>query len=222
MIRELVHFFRQAPTVMKLQKQHSRAEFADLLTRRVDEQGYAPIRRQLANGLQGRILEVGCGTGAAFPYYGSDVEVEAIEPEADFREIAARTAAAHPRIHVSEGDAMQLQFADGWFDGVMVSLVLCSVPSVERALAEIHRVLRPRGQLRLLEHVRSPQRVGGFLMNAANPLWRKLNKQGCNMNRNPLPAIEAASFVVDEVEAFQRFDTWMPAFPMQRIHAHRA
>jgi ubiquinone/menaquinone biosynthesis C-methylase UbiE len=116
---------------------------------------------------------------------------------------------------------MNLAFADASFDAVMVSLVLCSVPSLERVLAEIHRVLRPGGQLRLLEHVRSPQRIGGFLMNVANPLWLKLNKQGCNMNRRPLPAIEAAGFVIEEMHEFQRFDTWMPAFHMQRIHARR-
>lgn len=222
MLRELAHFVRNAPAVLKMQKEHSKAEFADWLTTRIDEQGYAEIRRELVRGLHGRVLDVGCGTGGMFEYYGSDVVVEAIEPDPDFRAIAAKKAETqHPNIHVADGDAMHLAFADASFDAVILGLVLCSVPSVERVLAEIHRVLRPNGRLRALEHVRSPQRVSGFLMNVTNPIWLKLNKQGCNMNRRPLSAIEAAGFEIEALHEFQRFDTLLPAFPMQRIHARR-
>jgi hypothetical protein len=99
--------------------------------------------------------------------------------------------------------------------------VLCSVPSIDRVVAEAFRVLRPGGQLRALEHVKSERHVVGALMHVANPMWLLLNKQGCNWNRNPLPSIEAAGFVVDDVDSFQVFDTYMPAFPMRRIRAHR-
>jgi ubiquinone/menaquinone biosynthesis C-methylase UbiE len=223
MLRELAHFVRNAPAVVKEQKLHSKAEFAEWLTTRIDEQGYAEVRRDLVRGLYGRVLDVGCGTGGMFEYYGPDLSVEAIEPDPDFRAIAAAKAdTQHPNIRVSDGDAMRLAFADASFDAVVLGLVLCSVPSVERVLAELHRVLRPHGKLRALEHVRSEERVSGFLMNVANPVWLKLNKQGCNMNRRPMSAIEAAGFEIEDLHEFQRFDTLLPAFPMQRIHAHRA
>jgi len=207
--------------MLKMQKQHSKAEFADWLNDRIDEQGFAEVRRELAGGLQDRVLEIGCGTGAMFAYYGPDLEVEAIEPDDEFRSVAVAKAVAHPNIRVSAGDALQLEFDDASFDSVLVSLVLCSVPSVEQVLREIHRVLRPGGRLRALEHVRSTTRLGGVLMDAANPLWLRANKQGCNMNRRPVPAIEAAGFTLDSVRDFQTFATLLPAFPLQRIDARR-
>ena len=116
---------------------------------------------------------------------------------------------------------MELGFADGSFDAVVCGLVLCSVPSVERVLAEAFRVLRAGGQLRALEHVRSEEAVAGFLMDMANPLWLRLNRQGCCWNRNPIGDIERAGFAIDDLMSFKRFDTVMPAFPMRRIKAHR-
>lgn len=221
MLRELAHFVRNAPEVVKAQKERSKAEFADWLNDRIDAQGFAELRRELAAGLAGRVLEIGCGTGAMFAYYGRDVEVEAIEPDAEFRALAIEKARAHPNVRVSDGDAMRLDFDDATFDVVLVSLVLCSVPSVDAALREVHRVLRPGGRLRLLEHVRSTSALAGALMHVANPLWLLANKQGCNMNRRPLPLIEAAGFAIDHVRDFQTFETFMPAFPMQRIDARR-
>ena len=221
MLRELVHFIRNAPEVVKAQNERSKAEFADGLNDRIDAQGFAAIRRELAAGLAGRVLEIGCGTGAMFAYYDASLQVEAIEPDADFREIAHAKAVGRTNVHVADGDAMHLDFDDASFDAVLISLVLCSVPSVEQVLREIHRVLRPSGLLRALEHVRSTTRVGGLLMHVANPLWLRANKQGCNMNRRPVPLIEAAGFAIENVRDFQTFDTLMPAFPMQRIDARR-
>ena len=116
---------------------------------------------------------------------------------------------------------MELAFADGSFDAVVFGLVLCSVPSMERVLAEAFRVLRAGGQLRALEHVRSEEAVAGFLMDVTNRSWLRLNKQGCRWNRNPIGEIETAGFQIDDVMAFKRFDTVMPAFPMRRVKAHK-
>jgi SAM-dependent methyltransferase len=133
----------------------------------------------------------------------------------------SKAASSSGRIRAASGNGMDLAFEDGSFDAVVLGLVLCSVPSVERVLAEAFRVLRPGGQLRALEHVRSEDALAGFLLDVGNPLWMRLNKQGCCWNRNPLGSIAAAGLQIDDVMAFKRFDTVMPAFPMRRVRAHK-
>jgi ubiquinone/menaquinone biosynthesis C-methylase UbiE len=222
MLREIVHFVRISPELMRMQKRHSRGEFVDRLNARADADGFASIRAELVEGLTGRVLEIGCGTGSMFRYYGQDVQLDAIEPEADFLELAVDKAeASQGKIRAREGDGMKLPFDDHAFDAVVLALVLCSVPSVERVLAEAFRVLRPGGRLRALEHVKSERPIGGALMDATNRVWLHLNRQGCNWNRNPIPAMEATGFVIEHVEAFQTFDTLIPAFPMRRVRALR-
>ena len=222
MLREIWHFIAHAPAVLALQKKHPRAEFADLLSTKADEEGFATERRDLVAGLSGRVLEIGCGTGSMFRYYGDAVELDAIEPEEVFRALAvAKAQASSGRLRAAGGDGMALAFPDRTFDAVVFGLVLCSVPSVDQVAREAFRVLRPGGALRALEHVRSDRPLGGRLMDATNRFWLGLNKQGCNWNRDPIPALESAGFVIDDVRAFQRFDTSLPAFPMRRIRAHR-
>jgi ubiquinone/menaquinone biosynthesis C-methylase UbiE len=222
MFKEIGHFIRTGKEVMPLQKQHPRAEFADIMMARADSQGYAAVRRELVGDLTGRVLEIGCGTGTMFEYYGPDARVDAIEPEEDFLALAASKAApSSGRIRAVAGNGMELAFPDGSFDSLVFGLVLCSVPAMDRVLAEAFRVLRGGGQLRALEHVRSDEAIAGFLMDMTNPLWLRLNKQGCRWNRDPVSEIEPAGFQVDDVMAFKRFDTVMPAFPMRRIKAHK-
>jgi ubiquinone/menaquinone biosynthesis C-methylase UbiE len=222
MFKEIGHFIRTGKEVTRLQKEHPRAEFSDLMMTKADAQGYAETRRELVGDLTGRVLEIGCGTGSMFDYYGAGAQVEGIEPEEDFLALAVSKAAAHSgRIRATRGDGMELAFEAGSFDAVVFGLVLCSVPSVERVLAEAFRVVRGGGQLRALEHVRSEEAFAGFLMDMTNPLWLRLNKQGCRWNRNPIGNIEGAGFQIDDLMSFKRFDTVMPAFPMRRVRAHK-
>jgi ubiquinone/menaquinone biosynthesis C-methylase UbiE len=148
--------------------------------------------------------------------------VDAIEPDPEFLAIAEERALhSGGRIRVIHGDGMALDFPDATFDAVVFGMVLCSVPSMERALAEAARVLRPGGQLRALEHVRSTRPLSKVAMNLFNPIWLKLNKQNCNMNRRPREAIDGAGFVVEHTRELQFFYKTMPAFLLQQIEARR-
>lgn len=173
----------------------------------MDARGAAEHRAELVVGLSGSVVEIGCGPGAMFRHYPPEVTtVLAIEPDAYLRGLAERAALAAsgpsaPTISVVEGCAEALPGADGSVDAVVCSLVLCSVPSQAAALAEIRRVLRPGGELRFYEHVRSRSRIVGWMEDALTPLWRRY-AGGCHPNRDTASAIARAGFKVSRVRRF--------------------
>lgn len=171
----------------------------------MDRHGVAEHRRRSLSGLAGRVVEIGAGDGANFAYYPAAVTgVLAVEPEPYLRVAAARHATRSTiPIEVVAGAAEQLPAADGSFDAAVVSLVLCSVGDQRLALSEIFRVLRPGGELRFYEHVAAPP--GSTLARvqriADATVWPWFFG-GCHAGRDTVAAIEAAGFVIDELDRF--------------------
>ncbi|HSZ40792.1 MAG TPA: class I SAM-dependent methyltransferase [Trebonia sp.] len=170
---------------------------------RNEERGGREARIELLAGLSGRVLEVGAGTGLNFPHYPASVrEVVAVEPEPYLREHATRTAAAAPvPVTVTDGTAAELPAADAEFDAVVISGVLCSVPGVPAALAEFSRVLRPGGELRFWEHVRSRDPLFAGFQLVADLAWPHL-MGGCHVQRETLAEIGRV-FTVETCRGFR-------------------
>ena len=220
MIREIVHFARQLPELGRMQVGRTQAEMFELLMDTADEHGLGELRAELVAPIRGKTLEIGCGTGRMFPHYSSYAHVVAIEPDDSFRALAMEPAEkAAARIEVRAAPGEQLPFDDDSFDDVIVAMVLCSVDSVNQVLTEIRRVLRPGGSVHLMEHVVSNRAIPAAAMHLTNPLWLLLNRQGCNMNRDPLPAIRSTGFEVTEERPYQLFAPYLPAFPSKLIRA---
>jgi ubiquinone/menaquinone biosynthesis C-methylase UbiE len=127
------------------------------LSRREEMAGQGGYRREALAGLRGRVAELGSGNGLNFEHYPDTVtEVLAVEPEAYLRERAQETAtAAHVPVTIMDGVADALPLDDASCDAAVASLVLCTVPDQNEALAELKRVLKPGGELRFYEHVLS-------------------------------------------------------------------
>jgi ubiquinone/menaquinone biosynthesis C-methylase UbiE len=161
-------------------------------------------RRALLAGVEGRMIEVGAGNGLNFPHYPAEVsEVVAVEPEPTLREAAHEAAAkAAVQIEVVDGTASHLPADDEEFDVGIASLVLCSVSDQAEALAELRRVIRPGGELRFYEHVVSRDRRRARLMRFADRTFWPRVSGNCHMSRDTQAAIEAAGFVIDEVDRF--------------------
>lgn len=168
-----------------------------------DRRGGAEHRRRLLSGLHGRVVEIGAGQGRNFEHYPDTVtEVVAVEPDETLRAAAEQAAEAAPvPVRVLAGEAGQLPGKDGEFDAAVLSLVLCSVGDVPAALAEIARVLRPGGELRFYEHVRSSRRWAAALEDAITPLWRRA-AGGCHPNRDTETAIRTTGFIIGDVDRF--------------------
>ena len=168
-----------------------------------ERRGTAAHRARALAGLSGRVIEVGAGNGTNFAHYPRTVtEVIAVEPENQLRAAAEEAATKAPiPVRVVAGHAHALPVENASADAVVASLVLCSVPDVAGALAELGRVLKPGGELRFFEHVRSQTPLIGRFQDAITPLW-SLAGGGCHLNRDTAAAIRAAGFHIDELDRF--------------------
>ncbi|GAB2450261.1 class I SAM-dependent methyltransferase [Streptomyces incanus] len=158
--------------------------------------GMATVRRRLLGGLSGRVIEVGAGNGLNFTHYpGTVSEVVAIEPERVLRKLAVEAALrARVPVDVAPGAAEALPVKSEAFDAAVISLVLCSVRDVTRALAELRRVLRPGGEVRFFEHGRGGGQVMRFTQRTLDrTVWPPL-AGGCHVAREPIGALRGAGF----------------------------
>jgi ubiquinone/menaquinone biosynthesis C-methylase UbiE len=174
----------------------------DFFMDRMDRAGAAEHRRRLVVEAEGKVLEIGAGTGKNLPLYGVAERVVALEPDPGMRARAQAAARqAQIPVEVVEGDAMALPFGDGSFDTVVFSLVLCTVPDLVRALAEARRVLKPGGVLRFYEHIRAQEpRLARWQDRLERP-WGWVGS-GCHPNRDTPAAVAKAGFRVLSLEEF--------------------
>lgn len=191
------------------------ARFFDRLSRLMERE-IGEQRDELLAGLTGRVVEVGAGNGVNFGHYPSTVaEVVALEPEPYLRERAERAAETAPvQVQVRGETADPLPLEDAEFDAAVASLVLCTVPDPARALAELRRVLKPGGELRFMEHVRSDgprkARVQGWLDRSGT--WPRV-AGGCHCSRDTVSSIAAAGFEVARVLSFDLGPSCGPTNP---------
>ncbi len=185
------------------------AAIYDRLMARAEATFLRRVRTEVAGGARGRVLEIGCGTGANFPYYPPEAAVVAAEPDPYMLARARRRAQElGGRPMLVQAVAERLPFPDGSFDVVVATLVFCSVDDPARALAEARRVLRPGGELRFYEHVRYPGGLLARLQDAVTPLWRWFGA-GCHPNRDVTRLLAEAGLEVVRLERSMP----LPPFP---------
>jgi len=161
------------------------------------------MRLRVCEGLRGRVLEIGFGSGRNVPFYPAAVErVDAVEPaEIGWRLARDRVAGAAVPVTRVGLDGQALTATDGSYDCVLSTWTLCSIPDLAAALAEVRRVLRPGGTLHFVEHGLAPDVAVQVWQRRLEPLQKRLFG-GCHLTRSVVEVLTTAGFEVGPVEQF--------------------
>ena len=183
------------------------AAIFDKLTESEEKTFMRDIRPRIVDGGAGRVLEIGAGTGNSLPYYRGKSFEELVLTEPDpymMERLRRKLANSEVEAQVLETPAEELPYPDGSFDSVFSVHVLCSVRDLPRSIAEIRRVLKPDGQFRFFEHVRSRNPMGAFAQDLVRPIWSWCGA-GCHPNRDIAAAVQKAGFRLLEDEHMRPF-----------------
>lgn len=190
------------------------ARMYDRMSALAEEKGVAEHRRELLEGVSGRVIEIGAGNGHNFRHYPETVtEVVAVEPEPFLRARAEKAAVdASVPITVLGGTAEALPADAESFNVAVFSLVLCSVRDQSAALGEARRVLKPGGELRVYEHVRADTPRLAALQRRVDVVWPRFGG-GCHTSRDTAGAVVDAGFEIQRLRPF-RFAPFLLAKPV--------
>jgi len=153
--------------------------------------------------VSGKTLEIGFGTGLNVLCYPENVqEITAVDPNTHMRGLAKRRI-ANSRVCVDFQilSAEEMPYAPETFNTVVSTWTLCSIPRIQQALAEVHRVLKANGRFVFLEHGRSPDKSIQFWQKIFRPLF-KVAGAGCHLDRKINSVIEGQGFVFDTLKCF--------------------
>ena len=151
---------------------------------------------------QGRVLEIGFGSGHNAPHYDNAKisHLYALEPSAAWRRLGQKRVDALPfPVEWLDLPGEEIPLDDASVDTVLVTFSLCTIPGVEAALAGMRRVLKPGGKLVFLEHGEAPDNGVAKWQGRVNGVWGKL-AGGCHLNRKPDLLIDKAGFQIDKIE----------------------
>jgi ubiquinone/menaquinone biosynthesis C-methylase UbiE len=164
---------------------------------------FRKVRKRVAAGLSGEVLEVGFGSGLNVPFYPPEVRrVRAVDPATTGRKLAAkRVAASIVPVEYVGLEAERLPLAAESVDHVLVTWTMCTIPDVGQALREMHRVLRAGGQLHFAEHGKAPDSKVARWQDRLNPLQQRL-AGGCNLNRSIDEIVAGAGFALDKLDCY--------------------
>lgn len=170
-----------------------------------------PLRRQVCEGLEGDVVEIGFGSGLNVPFYPVAVtRVAAVEPaDLGWKLADRRLRAASVPVVRSGLDGQSLPFDDDSYDAALSTWTLCTVPDAVAALRELRRVLKPGGTLHFLEHGLAPDERVRRWQHRLEPVQKRLFG-GCHLTRPIIELLRTAGFTITEFDVFYEKGTPKP------------
>ena len=163
----------------------------------------ATYRQRLLSAADGRILEIGVGSGHNFRYYSERANhVIGLDPSPKLLSMARETirSQAFPfPVELLQASAEAIPLRSGSLDTVVTTWTLCTIPNVTSALAEMCRVLKPDGRFLFVEHGLSPDPAVRRWQDRLTPIWKRISG-GCHLNRAISQLVQDAGFRIDRIE----------------------
>lgn len=169
-------------------------------------------REKVVPKAEGRVLELGCGSGTNFGFY-DPARVEALfalEPAPGMIARARKAIAGSPlesNTRFLEAGAEAVPLEDHSIDTAIVTFVLCTIPDWQAALAELRRVLKPEGRILFSEHGLAPDEGVAKWQRRIEPVWKRL-AGGCHLTRDTGAMFTGTGFRLEEVETM-----YLPSTP---------
>jgi ubiquinone/menaquinone biosynthesis C-methylase UbiE len=160
-----------------------------------------PYRERVIAAAQGRVLEIGVGSGLNLPLYPARVrEIVALEPSPRLLAMSRRLASGLSLpVKFIQGSAEIIPLEAGSIDTIVTTWTLCTIPAVIEALQEMRRVLGPNGQLLFVEHGLAPDKNVRKWQDWLTPAWKRIGG-GCHLNRPIRAIVENGGFAIRHLE----------------------
>jgi ubiquinone/menaquinone biosynthesis C-methylase UbiE len=171
-----------------------------LINRSMRQKHLADYRSRVVAAAEGRVLEIGIGSGLNLPFYSSNVrQVIGLEPSSTLLAMADRAGRAGSwRLELIKGCAETIPLEDACAETVVTTWTLCSIADVRKALGEMRRVMKSGGRLLFLEHGLAPEANVRWWQDRLTPIWKRIGG-GCHLNRAINSLIEGAGFEFDRL-----------------------
>jgi ubiquinone/menaquinone biosynthesis C-methylase UbiE len=164
------------------------------------QRNLAAYRSRVVPAAEGRVLEIGIGSGLNLPFYSQKAElVIGLDPSPKLLSMARHTGRpASGPVEFVEGSAEAIPLEDRSVDTVVTTWTLCSIPDAPRSLCEMRRVLKPGGRLLFVEHGRAPDPSVRWWQDRLTPAWKRIGG-GCHLNRAIGTLIDGAGFQFERI-----------------------
>ena len=162
-----------------------------------------PYRDRVCQGLHGRVVEVGFGSGLNIPFYPAEIDsVAAVEPADTGWQLAGkRLAGSAVTVERAGLDGQSLPLPDASCDAALSTFTLCTIPDAGAALAEIRRVLKPGGTFHFLEHGLAPDEKVRRWQHRLEPMQKRIFG-GCHLTRPIADLVTGAGFEITGIDVF--------------------
>jgi len=161
----------------------------------------AAYRSRVVPSADGRVLEIGIGSGLNLPFYSPNVkDLIGLDPSPKLLSMVRRNLRPDtPSPELIEGSAEAIPLENHSIDTVVTTWTLCSIPDAALAVHEMRRVLRPTGRLLFIEHGRADEPRVRWWQDCLTPAWKRIGG-GCHINRPVQRLIEDGGFQFDRLE----------------------